>query len=221
MAVGALLAFTMVLVATLWVDGSFSAVDSAVLRQTHRLASNSGSTVWALKAVSHVSVPSVYRTGITGVVVGLLLRGWTVSAMYLFTCTWLGLHIAPLLKDVFQRPRPQLPDPVAGSGGFSFPSGHALGVTVVALALALVISPMLRERRERRWVGCAVCAGVVSVGTARVVLGVHYLTDVLAGYAIGLVWVLAGALACLPLLEAEWSWHRSTLTPSAESGPAQ
>jgi undecaprenyl-diphosphatase len=83
-----------------------------------------------------------------------------------------------------------LPDPVAHANGMSFPSGHAQSATVAAAVLLLVFLPALRGARRRLAVVVAV-AFVAAIGFARVALGVHYVSDVLAGYALGAAWVAA------------------------------
>jgi undecaprenyl-diphosphatase len=97
-----------------------------------------------------------------------------------------------LVKLAVHRARPVLPDPVAHAGGMSFPSGHAQSATVAASVLILVFLPALRGRRGRRRlaVGAAV-AWVIIVAFSRVGLGVHYVSDVVAGAVLGAAWVAA------------------------------
>ena len=98
------------------------------------------------------------------------------------------------MKNLVDRARPALPDPVASADGFSFPSGHAQAAMVGYAVLLLVFLPALRGV----WHGLAVTvatAMVVAIGFSRVALGVHYVSDVLAGYALGAAWVAAMAAA--------------------------
>ncbi len=99
-----------------------------------------------------------------------------------------GQGLVLLLKEVFHRPRP---DPLFAHLGYSFPSGHAL--------LSVTIYGMLAYRfaeraSHRRWVWPAAGAVIVLVSSSRVILGVHYLSDVLGGLAAGAPW-LWGCLA--------------------------
>lgn len=99
----------------------------------------------------------------------------------------LGLAAAALtfaLKGLFALPRP----PGAAEPGYGFPSGHALGSTVVYGGAALLF-----DRLDRRY--AVAVAVVVAVSLSRLVLGVHYLVDVVAGVAVGLA--LLGAVAAL------------------------
>jgi membrane-associated phospholipid phosphatase len=111
-----------------------------------------------------------------GVVLALALT--TVGAELLDTA----------LKAFFQRPRPSLvPSPVAAQV-FSFPSGHAMVSVAFYLCLAYVGWRLLHGWRR---VACAavLIALIVAIGLSRLYLGVHYLTDVIAGYLAGFVWV--------------------------------
>ena len=91
-----------------------------------------------------------------------------------------------VVKDVIQRPRP-IPSDVhilIHETGFSFPSGHAVGI-VLLVAAWYVLTP-------KRWrIDVLALSGLViaAVGYSRIYLGVHWLTDVLAGYGIALLWV--------------------------------
>jgi membrane-associated phospholipid phosphatase len=95
-----------------------------------------------------------------------------------------------ILKASFERPRPSFEDPVATASWFSFPSGHALSSIALYGALAFVIADRLPSRKARA-AGLGVLALLVgAIGFSRLYLGVHYLSDVLAGYCAGLAWLL-------------------------------
>jgi undecaprenyl-diphosphatase len=98
-----------------------------------------------------------------------------------------------VLKLVFHRPRPRLPWSVPDRE-FSFPSGHAMNSLVFYLGLALVVWVLYGRGRGLIALGLA-CALVAGIGASRIYLGYHYLSDVAAGYAAGLVWLLAVAAA--------------------------
>jgi membrane-associated phospholipid phosphatase len=94
------------------------------------------------------------------------------------------------LKAVFQRERPNFDDPIATASSFSFPSGHALVSFAVYGALAYVLLESLRSRRARAACVAGAAVLVTTIGFSRLYLGVHYLSDVLAGYAVALAWLL-------------------------------
>ena len=104
-------------------------------------------------------------------------------------------------KRFFQRDRPSLWESIAPESTFSFPSGHAMGsMTLAAVAV------LLAWRTRWRWpVALAAVAFVLLVGLSRLYLGVHYPSDVVAGWAAGLAWV-AGAY--LVLFRARRPWRR-------------
>jgi undecaprenyl-diphosphatase len=124
----------------------------------------------------------------------LALLRWKFAALW-FAISMLGAYALDMaLKNSFGRPRP----PVSFFGtpfpeSHSFPSGHALSAVCWFGALALLIAPRLRPRAARiaLWSGAALLA--FAIGFSRIYLGVHYPTDVLAGFAAGVVWL--GALA--------------------------
>lgn len=95
------------------------------------------------------------------------------------------------LKHLFHRPRPQpyFSTPVPAS--FSFPSGHALYAMCLYGMLAALVGPRTRTRTAKIaiWIVCLLM--IACIGVSRIYLGVHYPSDVIAGYASALVWVLA------------------------------
>lgn len=95
-----------------------------------------------------------------------------------------GLALIVALKGLFALPRPPLELQVVAADGYGFPSGHALGATVVWGLLALTLD--VGTRRQRTTVAALL---VVVVSLSRVVLGVHYLGDVFAGAVAGLVYL--------------------------------
>jgi membrane-associated phospholipid phosphatase len=112
-----------------------------------------------------------------------------------------SLGLARILQPVVGRARPDL-DPILEIASGAFPSGHATASAVCFGALAYFAALSLR----RPWSAIS-CVGagliVVLVGMTRVYLGVHWPTDVIAGWALGATWVVAVALATRPLYEDE------------------
>ena len=93
------------------------------------------------------------------------------------------------LKQLVGRVRPGFAGGGAAYDSLSFPSGHSAGIACfVTTVLVLTWSGLTRARR--RWWTLVGVAVVVVVGTTRMLLGVHYLTDVLAGWAVGVGWTL-------------------------------
>ncbi|GAA5483249.1 phosphatase PAP2 family protein [Haloferula sargassicola] len=111
----------------------------------------------------------------------------------------LGTVAMKLLKIGYDRPRPDLVEHGALVTSPSFPSGHSMMSALVYLSLGILVSRIQPRRRVRAFV-MAVSIGVtLAVGLSRVFLGVHWPTDVLAGWALGgawamLVWIAAGLM---------------------------
>ena len=98
-----------------------------------------------------------------------------------------ALALSVGLKGIFEIPRPDLAFAPEGYGGFSFPSAHAMGAAAFYAALATVMD--LGSRRGRY---AAAAVLIVVVALSRVVMGVHYLADVIVGVAFGLALVAVG-----------------------------
>jgi membrane-associated phospholipid phosphatase len=92
------------------------------------------------------------------------------------------------LKLVFQRERPFFPDPLATASTYAFPSGHALVSLAVYGAIALVVARHISARSRALLFG-GVAVLVLAIGFSRLYLGVHFLSDVLGGYAAGIAWL--------------------------------
>jgi undecaprenyl-diphosphatase len=144
----------------------------------------------------------------------LLIRRRFRLAAYV-AVTGLGAAVlSPLLKQLVDRLRPIVDMPVATAGGPSFPSGHTLAVTVWVGVVLLVLLPVIPPRRRRLTVAIGV-ALVVIVGLTRIALGVHFVSDVLAGWLIGAGWLLVTATAF-----RAWRRHEGLAVPSAVDGLA-
>ncbi|MFB6809493.1 phosphatase PAP2 family protein [Streptomyces sp. NPDC056387] len=138
--------------------------------------------------------PLTMRLLVAALVVWLLRRrAWRLAAWAACTATAGGL-VGLLVKNVVERARPHLPDPVAHAPGFSFPSGHAMTATTSCAVLLLVLLPLVpRAWRALPWVLAA--ASVLGVGFTRVALGVHWVSDVVGGWLLGIAVVTATAFA--------------------------
>ena len=115
-------------------------------------------------------------------------RGWRISAALLVVSTTGGLVLTTALKYLFQRSRPELFDSGYTASFYSFPSGHA--TVAVGFYGALTLFLAWRLKGFRRWAVAA--TGVVLVlliGFSRLYLGVHYPTDIIAGYLAAPLWV--------------------------------
>ena len=112
-----------------------------------------------------------------------------------------------LLKLLFERERPEL-FRVVEVAGYSFPSGHAMVSLCVYGMMAFLISRRIHRWGWRLAVGMSAMVLVAAIGVSRIYLGVHYPTDVVAGYAAGAMWLMF----CISLL-MWWEFERSAGTP--------
>lgn len=139
--------------------------------------------IWWYIAASVVCVWVWWRSrrGPLGSTQGATIRRRAVWAFVTMMVAWnLGLDA----KLIVQRARPVLAEPLSHAPGYSFPSGHAFNITVIATAMVFLWWPLMSERRRRVSIGIAVAACLL-VGLDRVFLGVHYPTDVVAGWVLG------------------------------------
>jgi membrane-associated phospholipid phosphatase len=140
--------------------------------------------VAAARAVSTVGQPAV-MIGLLVVVVGVLARrarSWAPVVVGAGVVALLGL-LDNLVKTVVARPRPPAVWQAATAHGWSFPSGHALWSAGVLTAVVL----LARAGPWRRLLVVVAFVVVVAVGGSRLVLAVHYPSDVLAGWCLALV----------------------------------
>ena len=101
-----------------------------------------------------------------------------------------GVLLTMLLKDVFQRDRPPIALHLVPAVNASFPSGHATLSATVYLTLGVLVGHIAQRRRVRVYALSAAVALALTVGCSRVYLGVHWPTDVLAGWCVGSAWAL-------------------------------
>ncbi|TWT55065.1 phosphatidylglycerophosphatase B [Rubripirellula amarantea] len=110
--------------------------------------------------------------------------------LFLVFSTFSGLVISLALKQVFARPRPDIVPHLSIVHTSSFPSGHSMLSAVVYLTLGTLVASVLPNRSLKIYILAVACLLTFIVGLSRVYLGVHYPTDVLAGWIAGLVWAL-------------------------------
>ena len=110
----------------------------------------------------------------------------------------IGALIVEILKRVTERVRPDFLDPVIQAVGYSFPSGHTTNATVAYGVLGVLVARMAWPTAIRVAIEVVLGAIVFAVGLSRVWLGVHYPTDVVAGWLLGGTIVLIYAALTLP-----------------------
>jgi undecaprenyl-diphosphatase len=128
--------------------------------------------------------------GAAAVILLARARAWLDLAF--FVTAYLGSQLAvSLLKEWFDRPRPDVGPAVPLPESAAFPSGHAASGAASLGALAVLAAERLPNRRARVWLWSGVAATGLAVGLSRIALNVHFVTDVLAGWCLGVAWLAA------------------------------
>ena len=148
---------------------------------------------------------------ITVTVVGFLWLRRMFGAMWLIVVATLGgLVVSTLLKNAFARPRPNIVPHLSMVYTSSFPSGHAMLSATVYLTLGALLGRFVQPFRLKAYFLIIALVLTSLVGISRVYMGVHYPTDVLAGWAAGLAW----ALMCW--LVARYLQRRGAVEPEVQ-----
>jgi len=176
-------------------EGSTQQFDERILRSLRRpdnLAIPRGPKWLELAAfdITALGGPTVLGLVVLATTGYLLLQGLARTALFIFVASVGGWIINGFLKEWFQRPRPEVVPHLRDVMSQSFPSGHALTSAVVYLTLGALLM-RVSERSVTKFYCLAVAmVATVLIGLSRLYLGVHYPTDVLAGWMIGLCWAL-------------------------------
>lgn len=126
---------------------------------------------------------------VTAVVAGFLLfRRRGVAAMFVVTSLAGGIALSQGLKLAFGRERPPADFQAVEAVNASFPSGHAMLSAVVYLTIGAIVARAMLERRLKAYVMIVAVLLTAAVGLSRVYLGVHWASDVLAGWCVGTAW---------------------------------
>jgi membrane-associated phospholipid phosphatase len=125
------------------------------------------------------------------VLVALIARLRYRWAAYLAITSAGGALLNQLLKFHYVRQRPDLSAAVLDAMGYSFPSGHAMSATIILGALAYLAARSAREWKHKSAALAALATLALAIGISRLYLGVHWASDVGAGFAAGLLWVSA------------------------------
>lgn len=142
-------------------------------------------------------------SGIVALTVGYLwLSRRRAAAVFVTIVSLGGLGVNAVLKATFDRERPDIVLRLVEIDSFSFPSGHAMSSATIYLTLAVLLTRLASQRRRKLYILGAALLLTLAVGFSRVFLGVHYPSDVIAGWAAGLAW------AQLCWLVAHWIGRR-------------
>ena len=146
---------------------------------------------FAANDITSLGSPTVLGLTVLAVTGYLLLHGLFKNGLFIFVASGGGWVLNWVLKEAFDRTRPDIVPHLREVASPSFPSGHALTSAAVYLTLGALLMRIADGRLAKYY--CIATAMFVTflVGASRVFLGVHYPTDVIAGWLIGLSWALS------------------------------
>lgn len=133
----------------------------------------------------------------------LLVQRLWLTAAAVVAASLIGGWAVDLVKGLVLRARPELVPHLVDASGYSFPSGHATSSAVVYLTLAALAGQVTRDRAARRYLLVVAVLLAGAIGCSRVYLGVHWPSDVIAGWSFGTLWAIgwwtatAGARAAI------------------------
>jgi len=155
-----------------------------------------GSRAFQEAARDVTALGSVVVLGIVaiGVAVFFVLDGKSHLAAFLAVSIASGEGLSILLKEFFDRPRPEIVPHAAYASSSSFPSGHSMMSALTYMTLGAMLATYHKRRRLKAFFLITAALLVLLVGLTRVYLGVHWPTDVLAGWTAGGVWALISLL---------------------------
>jgi undecaprenyl-diphosphatase len=185
-------AVLLILVRLRWAP--LESADHGAAASINRLIAGDAPLIRVVKAVTWLGSNVVLWAVIGAATVILAVRRqWRLAAYLLITGAG-ALVLDPVLKSLVGRLRPVVAHPIAHGTGNSFPSGHSLGSIVCYGAILLVFLPAARGRWRTAFIAATVTL-VALIGISRVLLGVHYLSDVLGAWAVGTTWLGITAFA--------------------------
>ena len=156
--------------------------------------------------------------GVAGLtVLTLIVAGYLIMARKAATAAFVvgaisgGALFSTLLKQFFNRPRPEVVAHLVEVSTTSFPSGHAMNSAVVYLTLGALLARTHSEYRLRIYILGVAIFLTLTIGISRVYLGVHWPSDVIAGWMVGGAWATTCSLAARALQ------RRRTIEPASET----
>ena len=170
-------------------EASFGYWDQAIQSWVHGLATPMLTQV--MLGLSWIGSTFALVPAVALAAVWMWWRGLKDDAVLVVAAALGGVALNEVMKLYFKRLRPDVPWAFVQEHSFSFPSGHS----VLAIVMYGVIVYKTQDKLRSKWAKAALMVGaflmVVGIGVSRVYLGVHYPSDVAAGYFVGAVWLAA------------------------------
>lgn len=174
-------------------SGPLTRLDARVANALNAWSHTRPNVVHLLEGVSMISKPVTLWVVVAAAAMLLSHAGRHRIAVFVVVTSLGGGIIDSIVKLAVDRTRPVVDHPVASAFGKSFPSGHTMSATVVYGALLVACWPLLTRGWRRVALGATIVL-VASIGSSRMLLGLHFLSDVVGGFLLGLAW-LSGSTA--------------------------
>ncbi len=175
-------------------EGPLTKTDTELAESVNEVVKDSPFLIAASHVVSFLGSPLWFYLTVGGAALWFFRRGDRRVAIFLVVTNLTGGAIDTVVKVLVNRPRPEIEDPITHAFGKSFPSGHAMSSTFAYGSLLLVFMPFV-SRRLRPWLIVAWLVIVSLISLSRLGLGVHFLSDVLGGFVLGVAWLVAAVAA--------------------------
>jgi len=201
-------------------DGQTHAFDEAVLRALRNPADPADplGPPWlehVMRDITSLGSFTVVALVTFGAIGYLLIDGKRLAAVFVLFAVAGGGLLSEALKLVFARPRPELVAHLVEVQTASFPSGHAMLSAVAFLTLGALLARVQSRRRLKAYLVSVAIVLTILIGVSRIYLGVHWPTDVMAGWCAGAAW----AMGCWVL--AIWLQSRGSIEQTDANGPAK
>jgi undecaprenyl-diphosphatase len=169
-------------------EGDAKRFDDVTRAAVHSMASPALTTL--AHFLSFIGSAFFLTIAAAAVIVIFALRRWGREAK-LFALTMIGASVLNItLKLAFKRARPEPFFNLLPPDSYSFPSGHSLASCCFFAGLAAILSGRVKSRRARTLIWIAASIMFLLIGLSRIYLGVHYPTDVIAGFSAALIWIV-------------------------------
>ena len=168
-----------------WEQEAFS-LDSSLLLWIHQFANPQLDSLMLF--ITALGDPGMVITVFISTIAWLgMKRRYTDVIRFIIACVG-GVLLNQVMKLFFAKPRPELWMRLISEHSFSFPSGHAVGSMVVYGFIAYILA---REFSiYQRYIYAVASTIIIAIGFSRLYLGVHYPTDIIAGYGVGILWLI-------------------------------
>ena len=175
-------------------EGPLTETDKGIADAVYSVFRPSDALISVAKVVSFLGSPPWFYLTIGAAALFFWRRKSTRISIYLIVTNLVGGAIDTVVKVAVDRPRPEFENPIADAFGKSFPSGHSMASTVGYGTLLLAFMPLIPTRWRPVAIGGYITI-VAMIAFSRLGLGVHYFSDVLGGFILGLSWLFVGTAA--------------------------